>query len=219
MTLIGYWPLNEASGSTAYDHSGNENHGTLNGGVTQGATGLLGDKAYSFDGNDDKVQASSLDVADRITASCWVYFNSFAGNDYIINDYSGSGQWFLLSVNDTDGTLQFAVDDSSTKLTVQSNQKLSTGNWNMVTASYSRSSNKMKVYLNGSKVGEESKSLSSIAWSDNVYFAGRGEDNNRQMTGRISEVRIYNRPLTPSEVQYLYSVGKRGLQTTSKKTS
>ena len=55
MTLIGYWPLNENSGK-AYDRSGNGNHGSLNGAVTQGETGLLGNTAYDFDGNDDYIQ-------------------------------------------------------------------------------------------------------------------------------------------------------------------
>jgi len=27
--LVGYWPFNEGTGSTAYDHSGNGNNGTL----------------------------------------------------------------------------------------------------------------------------------------------------------------------------------------------
>jgi len=29
--LVGYWPLNEGKGDTAYGHSGNESHGTLEG--------------------------------------------------------------------------------------------------------------------------------------------------------------------------------------------
>jgi len=38
-------------------------------------------------------------------------------------------------------------------------------------------------------------------------------------SGKIAQARIYNRPLTHSEVQYLYSVGQRGYHTTSKKSS
>ena len=31
---VGYWKLNETSGTTAYDSSGNGNNGTLHGGIT-----------------------------------------------------------------------------------------------------------------------------------------------------------------------------------------
>ena len=50
--LVGWWPLNEYSGSTAYDLSGNDNHGSLNSGVTQGVAGKGGLTSYSFDGSD-----------------------------------------------------------------------------------------------------------------------------------------------------------------------
>lgn len=48
-TVIAYWPLDESSGSTVNDRSGNGRGGTITGNVTPGAAGLLG-TAFSFAG-------------------------------------------------------------------------------------------------------------------------------------------------------------------------
>jgi len=47
--LVGHWPLDEGSGTTAHDSSGNGNHGTLMGDPQWGDQGLM------FDGVDDWV--------------------------------------------------------------------------------------------------------------------------------------------------------------------
>lgn len=51
---IGLWPLNELSGTTAFDLAGS-NNGTYVGGVTLGVAGPFGGPAASFDGTDDYV--------------------------------------------------------------------------------------------------------------------------------------------------------------------
>src|SRR5437763_1786933 len=56
---IGYWRLNETSGTTANDLSGNGNNGTYGPGVTLGQPGLPpgvpGDKAALFDGLNGRI--------------------------------------------------------------------------------------------------------------------------------------------------------------------
>src|SRR3989338_9287108 len=61
--LVGYWSMNEGTGSYAGDASGNKNTGTLTGGPTW-VDGKRG-KALSFDGSNDYVSvadANSLDA-------------------------------------------------------------------------------------------------------------------------------------------------------------
>jgi hypothetical protein len=58
--LVGYWPLQEDSGGTAFDFSGVGNHLAVNG-AAPGRAGLLGTTAYSFDGSGDIVSTTDPD--------------------------------------------------------------------------------------------------------------------------------------------------------------
>jgi len=56
-TLLGWWKLDEGSGTTVLDWSGHNRHGTINGGATY-ATGVF-DKALNLDGIDDWVSVGN----------------------------------------------------------------------------------------------------------------------------------------------------------------
>ena len=220
MTLVGYWPLNEESGDTAYDHSGNSNSGSLNGGVTQGTTGLLGENAYSFDGTDDNINLGSSNkltegLETGFTFSSWIKTDSSQNQRIIDNDYSENSFYFML----LDGALVLALNGSNWQ-DVQSTMNPADGNWHHVIGRFDGS--KIELYIDGEKDGELSD-VSANFYQNNIHIGVKGQDLPNTYTqpfnGKISEVRIYDRPLTRREIQYLYTVGKRGLQTTSKITS
>lgn len=78
------------------------------------------------------------------------------------------------------------------------------------------SENEAVFYINGIR---EASVPASSDFSDLKVCIGKRYDKNDHTNGKICEVRIYDRPLTKYEVQYLYQVGSRGLQTTNKETS
>ena len=225
MTLVGYWPLNEESGEKAYDHSGNRNHGSLNGGVTQGATGLLGSSAYSFDGNDDYIDSkTSFSGFSGFTFSAWVYFDGFSSS----NRYEGLfGAWdggfdnyTRASYNAPNNSFTFQIEDGYNNNLNFNNISLDENEWyHIVTIS---DEDNLYVYINGEEKARGGSPQYPTPDNGDISigaFPDYGGSNPIWLNGKMSEVRIYDRPLTKSEVQYLYSVGKRGLQTTSKKTS
>ncbi len=79
-TIIGLWLLDEGTGKTAKDSSGNDNNGALMGGPewVQGRSG----KALRFDGKDDVVDfgKSSALQPDTGTIHIWFKFDSIKGN-------------------------------------------------------------------------------------------------------------------------------------------
>ena len=86
---VAHYKLDETSGSTAIDSSGNGNDGTINGATVNqiGYNGSVG--AYSFDGTDDYVDIghiSSLNFSrtDNFTISCWVNVNGISGVNYCL---------------------------------------------------------------------------------------------------------------------------------------
>ena len=82
--LIGYWPMDEGTGSTAADMSTNNNDGTISGaGWTAGKFG----NALNFDGNNDYVNCgndaslkpTSVTVSAWIKTDYYVYYGQIAG--------------------------------------------------------------------------------------------------------------------------------------------
>ena len=77
--LVGCWLFNEGGGNIVYDLSGHINHGTLGGGTASYCpdwiTGKFG-SALSFDGSNDYVSISSLNLGIRNTLAIWVKYTS-----------------------------------------------------------------------------------------------------------------------------------------------
>ena len=221
MTLIGYWPLNEDSSATeAKDHSGNENHGSLSGGVTQGSVGLHDSTAYSFDGSDATVSTSGFSKGPATTISFWIKFSSFPSGQFenLVGDGEAGSDfcWMIYRTEDAK-TLRPHLETGNGTLSFDSATTLTAGKWYHVVEV--AANGELKLFINAEE--DENSPLSysgSPVNTGNKIFIGQ-DGREYAPDARISEFRIYDRPLTPSEIQYLYSVSKRGLQTTSKKTS
>lgn len=213
MTLIGYWPLNENSGD-ARDHSLNNNNGVLNGDVTQGAAGLLGENSYGFDGSGDYVSLpdDSLFSVSKVTISVWVKRNGSKSSEYI---FDGRGHEYWIKEDDGTEKPRFGLRIGGSSYAVMAST-LPDNEWTHLVAVYD--GNKLKFFMDGDLANSVNASGSIDASSGSPQI-GRYQGGGYNFQGNISEVRIYNRPLTSSEVEYLYQVGKRGLQTTSKKSS
>ena len=220
MTLIGYWPLNESSGaSEAKDHSGNENHGTINNGgdsTVPGSNGPLAQDAYSFDGSNDKVRMYPGVSVQTFAISHWIKstdsdmqcalnLRRSTSTTRTMVGYRNSGRFSLRDDDDTDSNLDIADID------------LTDGSWHHILVVRRDSSG--LIYIDGELWDSISLSSSDYYFGDISIGADQWDGGRYYWTGKISEVRIYDRPLTMSEVQYLYNVGQRGQHVTSKKSS
>ena len=220
MTLIGYWPLNEESGDTAYDHSGKENHGTINDSgdsTVPGANGIIGQNAYSFDGSNDYVDGigaiRSYFDSGPVAVSIWAYKPSSDRSDQVIFDVDVS-RWNINYNKYVNNAWSFDFYDGTEHVIEGPNIE---DEWVHFVAQQ-LSSGDMEFYVNGDLVGTESAADINPNSPSGPVIGSRTQ-NDDLFSGRLSEVRIYDRPLTKSEVQYLYSVGKRGRHVTSKKSS
>src|SRR5262249_49838587 len=74
---VGYWRLDETSGTTAAKAAGTANNGTYTS-VTLGAPGLLGsasDKAVTFNGTSSRVQIASsaaIQLPSQVSVEAWI---------------------------------------------------------------------------------------------------------------------------------------------------
>jgi hypothetical protein len=211
--LVGYWPLNETSGTTAGDFSGNNYNGTSTGGVLVNQTGKIG-KAYEFDGADDSVGTSptgSVSATSSVTISAWVKAD---GGEFarvvqtVVNtndtelalEYNRSNHEWSMSVGKAGITSVYAADTSSA----------TPGEWYYVVGTFDGSN--MKLFVNGvyksvTAVNETILTASPVnrGWSFGSMRFNGGDIY--LFSGSVDEVAIWNRLLAPAEITNLYNGG------------
>lgn len=224
MSLKGYWPLNEKSGTTVYDHTGNENHGTLNGGVSQTNSGILGQYASDFDGTDGNIR-HDYTTSKSFTVNLWMRSDqsAWSATGAGWSDRSASG-FILHPEADSRGWDGYILADSfNDYYQIGTHTVSDISNWHMYTITHDNNSDTSKMYLDGREVVSAS-TTTNRAVNQNTATLGHDDldsftEGERPLDGKISEARIYGRVLTTSELDYLYQVGKRGRQVTTRKTS
>jgi YD repeat-containing protein len=200
--LAGHWRFDEGGGGTVADSSGNSNAGSLQAGAAW-AAGTVGPAAASLDGVDDYVQvgaAPALAMSSAMTVSAWVYptgAGSLATYGGIIVNKEGEYEIARF----TDGTIQWAFANSSpgwawvnTGLVAPLNQ------WTHVVISYDNGL--VKTYGNGLLVHTYGGAgvLGDVDGSQNDFRIGGRQCCSQNFQGRLDDVRVYNIPLSSSEV-------------------
>lgn len=226
--LVAFYPF---SGNVG-DSSGNNNHGTNNGATLAIDRFGTANKAYSFNGTSNfiKVLNSSTLTAStyQLTIAAWVKINQFTGSPNkaasIIDKASGtSGDWGIFyqdfDANPSIEKLRFGgyVWYNSTILSqgLYTTTVPTPSPW--VHIVYTIDGNSVtNYYINGvneSQVGNGGSGFSLWANNADMYIGRSGTvtgtyygftgSNYNYFNGTIDEVRIYNRVLSPTEVQYL----------------
>ena len=203
--IIGWWPLD---GHTQ-DYSGNNNHGTNNGAtITSGIRG----NAYEFSEDVSYIDipnqpGDTLDFTDKITMSAWVYRYS-VNNCYIISKNQSAGfvdMQYALYLGDRSANYRdiIAVVGGS-DVRFNHSENFAVDKWTHIVASFDGSI--MRIYVDGEFLGEGALSPNST-YRPNFRIGNRNGQNSI-FDGRIQDVRIYNRPLSPQEIKSLYNATK-----------
>jgi uncharacterized repeat protein (TIGR02543 family) len=219
--LKAWWSLNEGSGTTAFDYSSNYHYlkGELKGGMSY-TDGMLSN-AGSFDGIDDTVQIPhdyDLKPLYAITISAWVKPDTgsldqrreiyrkddgseglqlFSFQDSSFHDCSGGGG--------TGGCISFGLNIGGeySELDVNIDAADWENKWSLVTATYQGSVR--KIYKDGVEIGSEDISGDIGRSGSNDLFIGSYNGSDEFFKGLIDEVKLYNRALSPSEIDNEYA--------------
>jgi YD repeat-containing protein len=221
--LVDYWRLGEKSGPTFADGVGS-NAAITEGGIGFGAPGALaGDPnaAASFDGNNGTASAKlDLSGTSQLTLEFWLNWSAYANDDHLAFE-------FTPNFNNTDGG--FLVDPNAGELggkfgigigrgESRNNayfERPSAGTWHhyaLVFDSQADVAQQVVPYVDGQPVSYEKTASGTGAGSfanSALYFMSR-DAQTLFGKGRLDEVAIYNRALTPSEVAAHFdaSIGK-----------
>jgi uncharacterized repeat protein (TIGR01451 family) len=203
--LVGYWPLNEESGSVALDGSGLVNNGSIMNAAR--VSGKLGN-ALSFNGVNSSVlipNNASLNFAGPITMSAWIKPLSTTGKqDVVAHGYTtttygsvflriNAGRYEVGSWNNVNEPVASAPMPNS-----------DLGNYVHLTGVYNGTA--WILYRNGVIVGTTVTGMGSLLVNASWAIGARDAGVDRFFKGVIDEVRIYNRALSSAEVQALAAI-------------
>jgi fibronectin type 3 domain-containing protein len=219
-TLAVSWlKLDETSGATAADATGNNNSGTLvnspswTGGRIGNALNLNGTNQYLTLPN--SVTSNLQDF----TIATWVYWNG--GNNWqrIFDFGSGTSTYMFLSPkNGANNNLRFAITTSGGggEQKIDSNATLPSGGWHHVAVTLSGSTG--TLYVNGQQVGQNTAMTLRPAnlGVTTQNRIGRSQYNDPYFNGRIDDFRLYAGALSASDIAALAApIQTTGLVATS----
>lgn len=212
--LVSWWPG---------EGNANDVKGT-NQGTSHGATFVPGEvgSAFGFNGVDSYVQvndSSSLDITDALTIEAWIKPNEYDPNEgqSVVTKLGGrTAERSYTMFLDQTGKIYFGtVSSAGAGGKWVTGPVISLNQWVHVAGVKDAGSTSGRIYVNGALAASGTvehpiyKSAASIgigtfvqgfdAWPNEGFFHGN-----------IDEVSIYNRALTPSEIQSIFNAGSDG---------
>ena len=191
--LVGWWPFN----GNANDESGNGNNGTNNGATLTTDRNGVTNQAYSFDGVDDYISILR-NYQGSFTTSIW--FNSNGNSQYkpLIDAFDVN--WEIQIMNSFLAYVSF--DNSSNLQVFNSSVLITNNNWNNLICTYN--SNILNFYLNGTQIDQFT--VNTLPINSGNYFLGASQTGSDQyFEGKLDDIGIWNRALTPQEITNLYT--------------
>jgi hypothetical protein len=197
--LVAAYAFSEGSGTTTSDRSGKGNTGTL-AGATWTTAGQAG-RALSFDGVNDRINindAASLDLTGGMTLSAWVYPTALSGWRTVIMKETAGGLVYALYAHDNVPRPAAYVRVSGVDVAVTGTSPLPLNTWTYLTTTYDGAT--LRLYVNSGEVGSRAGG-GAIQVSTGRLRIGGNAVWGEWLAGRVDEVRIYSRALTPAEIQ------------------
>ncbi len=211
--LVAHWSLDVGSGVIASDKTGNGHDGTLINGVTWNGTELI------FDGVNDYVNLGTLDVSgSALTLTGWVQATDLANCTYydcrILSKASGASEqdhyWMISTTKVGSVTrLRFRLKAGGlTSTLIATSGDISNGDSFHVATTYDGET--MRLYKDGVEVGSRAKTGAIDTNSTVEAWIGGNptEGSSRPWDGSLTNVRVYQKSLTPTEVITIMNTDK-----------
>jgi alpha-L-arabinofuranosidase len=212
-SIVGYWKLDEGSGTTATDASGNSHSGTLQGGASWTA-GQEGSSSISLNGSNSYVDipGAVVNTTQSYTASAWVKLNSLSGYQTFVSIDGSQISGFYLQLRGDTGKFAFTsltADSTSANTDFASSTSAPvTGTWYHLTGVYDASAKTLSLYVNGSLQQTISHATAWQATGDTEIGRGKYSGNPVDfVNGQVDDVRLYNTALSAQQIQDVPTVG------------
>jgi Concanavalin A-like lectin/glucanases superfamily len=198
--LEGYWRLGETGGTVAADASGQAGPGSYLGAPALGARGALTadpDRAASFDGADDELQAGGAPVAGAATLEGWFFWEAGVA---VMRDATSAAGWIL--AYDSGGVVAYRAG-GTTFVTSLPTTRLRDG-WHHVVLTVSGGAT--RLYVDGDLV--HSGSGAGSAPASMPWHVMRNGTTSQFTRGRADEVAVYGTALDEATIDAHFATGR-----------
>lgn len=219
--LVGFWRLDESSGTVARDQTGTRD-GTYNQSPTRlkGVAGRPSAFGTGFNGSTQHVQIADANAYSPVTTnsmswSVWVKPND-GGHTHVFSKgttsnyewglfrgvlpFPTSGTGFVSYMWQSGGNFYCQVETGS--------NVIANGVWCHVAVTFTIGS-RLRIYVNGIQRGVSTTFVGSMSNGTAAVRVASRADGQRFFSGDVADFAIWNRELTPGEVMALYAEGLR----------
>jgi cyanobactin cluster PatC/TenC/TruC protein len=220
--LVGYWPLAEGEGDVAFDKTPNAQNGTIKGGATwqESDIPLAALKVVKpvalkttlqpvlvFDSPDDYVyiDSNSAKLTGNFTIEAWIY-PTYDTSSTTGADTTDLSRWVIYGEGDNILYLEgneLKFQKNAPHETISSTGRgITLNDWNHVAlVKAGNKAGETKLYINGVQ-NDNQTAIPRISYNRaKVRIGGQANFPDRFFQGKISEVRIWNRPRSQGEIQ------------------
>jgi hypothetical protein len=161
-------------------------------------------------GNGDDIDVgngSSLQITGPFSVSCWANFDALQNKD-IVSKQTSSNRGFSLQTDDWDPDtyihMVIAVTSSQTKSSGWALNPVTYGKWHHLVGVFIPST-AIQIWQDVTKKEKTVDIPASMHDPSNNVIIGGRPDNIGNVNGKIDDVRIYNKSLSPAEIQTIYA--------------
>jgi tetratricopeptide (TPR) repeat protein len=209
--LVAFYPFK----GDANDASGNGHHGTINGATLTADRFGNSNSAYSFDGVNDDISVPDFAIVppDQRTVTLWVKPDAAARRimDLVSKHATPSDVEFLIRI-EADGKYDAKWTTGGTFFDLSSSTPNVDAEEGLVSPSYSHydflaltyDGSQMRFYVNDKLIISKNATGNIVHNSYALVMGKHSTRTSEEFKGLLDDVRIYNRALSPSEVQQLY---------------
>ena len=225
--LVGYWRMEEGSGTSIADSSTNSNTAPLTNGPTfstdvpvyknENSIALDGSNDYapvvgSLSGGDYNFLTSTL----TYSASLWFKFDDHTQNSsqvLLANNYTSSNKGIQIWYDNRSGISTKALRVNSwagSSVSTNTASAITDNNWHHILVTSSGASGTLTVYLDGSSLATASLgSVSSTAPNQDLAIGGRviSSSVDSPIDGKLDEVAIWDVALSSADATAIYNNG------------
>ena len=199
--LIAYYPFN----GNANDESGNANNGTVNGATLTSDRFGNANKAYRFNGVNNNITANPLtQITNQISFSLWSK-NRTNGSGFaykgLITNQNNTSAGFLLQTVSSGLEYDFVIAAGGGYHDLYGTTARAYDTWEHLVCTFDGSI--MKLYKNGVLDATGTIGSYALASTELLYIGSRFLTE--YFEGDLDDIAIYNRALSPTEVQELYN--------------
>jgi len=217
--LVGWWKLDDGTGSIVTDYAGYDNNGVIET-IDVNAWWVAGydGNALEFDGGRVRVtDTEMLRSMQQVSVCAWIYYSEGQNAARVVVKGADNKECYEIEIGDDDqlifmvrdGNDYDAGDDSYERYAAESNEvenPLDRHEWIHVAGTYD--GNSVKCYINGELMATNNDAnISAIPFlspdTNDLTIGNMSDDDRAPFEGTIDDVRVYKYALSAEEVAYI----------------